>query len=213
MLIRIGFGTNHLKMSEVVNIEKKYRIGELDQRVQILAPTETQGTNGEITQTWGEYATRWASVSPLGGSESVLGDMMLPVSRARFVFRYDGTITEKFRFVWNSHTYNIVSIDVVPRNRFLIVIAESTTLSGSEGVDYGNYYATNSLRLRFIDNAGTAIDTEASVTTATGLTAVQAGAGYIALIRYQSPTQYFYTLVTSDGAHWAIWNNDNVVLR
>jgi SPP1 family predicted phage head-tail adaptor len=116
-------------VSEPVNILQKYRIGELDQRVQIMSATETQSGSGAIIQTWAEYATRWASVTPTGGNEVIIADAPQAISKCRFVFRYDSGIDEKMRLVWDSHSYNSVSREIVPRNRFLIIIAQSSTLS------------------------------------------------------------------------------------
>lgn len=193
-------------MEGVVNIVQKYRIGELDQRVQILSPTETQAGNGATIQTWGEYATRFASVTPLGGNESVMTDIIMPVSRARFVFRYDSTINEKYRLVWNSHTYNITSIDVIPRNRFLSIIAESNSLSGAAAVDYGDYYLTNSLKIRTLTGVMlSTTPTLAEVNTAIGLTPVTAGAGYTCFVNFSkaapNPAVY-YGYYISDGTNW-----------
>ena len=190
-------------MNEPVNILQTYRIGAFDQRVQILAPTETQSSNsGEITQTWGEYATRYAQVIPQGGSEQILGDMIQPLSRARFVFRYDSTITEKFRLVWNSHTYNITSIEVIPRNRFLVINAESYSLSGSEGVDYGDYYSTNSLRVRIVEGSAVTNDTPsiAQINSDSGLTPASAGIGYFYIQKIKSSTNALN--IFSDGTYW-----------
>jgi head-tail adaptor len=191
-------------MSEPVNIEKKYRIGELDQRVQILSPTEVQSsTNYEVTVTWGEYATRFASVTPLGGSESIISDALHPTSRARFVFRYDANISEKCRLVWKSRTYNIQSIEVVPRDRFLIIMAESNDTIGGSAVDYGDYYATNSLKIRTVTGTYVLAVTDALITTAVGLTAAQAGVGYTcfgAFTKTLNPTLYY--LIVSNGTSW-----------
>lgn len=190
-------------MEGPVNIIQKYRIGELDQRVQILAPTESQNGNGETIQTWGEYATRYASVTPLGGSEAAMTDSIIPVSRCRFVFRYDNTITEKYRLVWNSHTYDIRSIDVVPRNRFLVIIAESDSLSGSAAVDYGNYYATNSLKVRMVTKTIAGVTpTAAETTAAVGLTPAAAGAGYLFLYAFTHETTTNYLATMSNGTSW-----------
>lgn len=188
-------------MNEPINIEKKYRIGALDQRVQFLAPTEAQGTSGEVSQTWGDYGTRWANVMPMGGDEVILGDMQLPYSRIRVVVRYDSSITEKFRMVWNSHTYNVTSIDVIPRNRFLMISAESYSLSGTDGVDYGNYYATNSLRIRQ-ENSGTTQPNNVNAETILGISASAAGEGYVALVNWEQPSAYWQTLLSSDGTRW-----------
>lgn len=194
-------------MNEPVNIEKRYRIGELDQRVQILSPTEVQSSNsGEVTATWGEYATRFASVTPLGGNERIESEMLMPVHRARFVFRYDSNITEKCRLVWALKTFDIQSIEVVPRNRFLIITAQSNDIATGSGVNYGDYYSTNSLKLRYVTGAMLgSVPTSAEVTTAVGLTPSQAGAGYafLALITKTSPPpENWCGFVLSDGTKW-----------
>ena len=115
-------------MNEPVNILQTYRIGSFDQRVLIQSVTETQAANGAVIQTWATYNTFWAQVTPAGGGENLSANQILPVSRAKFIFRYDSTINEKMRLVWNNRYYNIVSIDIVPRNRFLIIMAESNNI-------------------------------------------------------------------------------------
>lgn len=191
-------------MNDQVNILQKYRIGSFDQRVQILAPTETQASNGAVTQTWGEYGTFYAQVTPVGGQENISADQIVPVSRAKFVFRYDSTITEKYRLVWNSHTYQITSIDVIPRNRFLVITAESNSLSGGVAVDYGDYYSTSSLKMRYIiGGVITAIPpTQAQFNTIVGLTAIQARNGYTFECTFTYLGVSVYYIVWSNGSNW-----------
>lgn len=114
-------------MNEPTNITKLYRIGNFDQRITIQRAAESQ-TYGEPILTWSTYATRWANVQPRGGNEAVMGDTLQPFSRIRVVMRYDNLITEKMRIVWEEKTYNIVSIDIIPRRRFLDITAESYSI-------------------------------------------------------------------------------------
>ena len=81
--------------------------------------------------------------------------------------------------------------------------------------NFSEIYSTggDSLKIKFIDALGTAADSESAITIILGITPAQAGAGYQVAIRYQSPSQYYLSYVISDGVHWYIYPQYNMVLR
>ena len=101
--------------------------GELNEKVQLLAPTVTYGSNGEPLNTWTAYATRWCKVESLGGTEVVQSDIIMPATRAKFTFRYDANYTESYRLVWNSQTWNVLSMSFVGKKDYIVMIAETNT--------------------------------------------------------------------------------------
>jgi len=176
--------------------------GELSEKVQLLAPTVSYGNNGEQLNTWGDYGTRWAKVEPLGGSETVQADIIMPATRARFTFRYDSNITENYRLVWNAQTWNILNISFEGRKIYEVLLAESNTSQTGDSTSYGNYYLTNSLKIRQVTASAvtTVTPSQAQINSDIGLTAVQAGAGYIAMIHIHALSRNL--MVESDGTVW-----------
>lgn len=81
--------------------------------------------------------------------------------------------------------------------------------------NFSEIYSTggDSLKIKFVDALGTVADSEVEITTILGITPAQAGVGYMVAIRYQSPSQYYMSFVISDGAHWYIYPQYNMVLR
>ena len=178
-------------------------IGQLKERVQILAPTTSVGGNGERIETWGEYGTRWMLVEPMGGGESSIDDMAMSVVRAKFTARYDGDITEKFRLVWNGQTWNIRAIEFDPGKVYIMLTCDTNTLTGGTAADYGDYYATNSLKIRTVTGTYDLVVTDALITTAVGLTATQAGAGYTCFGTFtKTLNTTLYYLIVSNGTSW-----------
>lgn len=178
-------------------------IGELRERVQILSPTTTVGGNGERIETWGEYATRWMKVEPLSGSESTIDDMALSIVRAKFTARYDENIGEKCRLIWNGQTWNIRAIEFDEAQMFIMLTCDSNTLQGVTATDYGNYYLTNSLKVRTVTGTYTIAVDGTRINQATGLTPSTAGAGYICVGTFTKPLETtLYYLIVSDGTNW-----------
>jgi hypothetical protein len=81
--------------------------------------------------------------------------------------------------------------------------------------NFNEVYGTtaNSLKIRYVDGAGVAANSQAAITTILGITPVVAGAGYTAFIRYNDPGGIVYnaSLVCSDGANWFWFSHDGTV--
>ena len=93
------------------------QVGRLNQRIIIQNYSETQNSFGEVVRSYTTLYTRWAQVKPTGGSESIQADEKVASRIAEFTIRMQGTtIDEKMRIVWNSYTWEIVSIDEIGIN-------------------------------------------------------------------------------------------------
>jgi SPP1 family predicted phage head-tail adaptor len=93
------------------------QVGRLNQRIIIQNYSETQNSFGEVVRSYSTLYTRWAQVKPTGGSESIQADEKVASRVAEFTIRMQGTtIDEKMRIVWNSYTWEIVSIDEIGIN-------------------------------------------------------------------------------------------------
>lgn len=64
------------------------RAGNLRHRVIVQTRTDTQDSHGQPIPTWSTYATRWASVEPITGSERFVDDQDYAVIRHRVGMRY-----------------------------------------------------------------------------------------------------------------------------
>ena len=187
--------------------------GTFRERVQILAPTNTQGASGEAIITWGDYGTKWAKVELLGGTELTKSDVILPLSRAKFTFRYNADITEAYRLVWNGQTWDISNINVVGRKAFLEIMADSNSMQDAAAGAYPAYYNTETSKIRVV--TGTAVvnasPSQANIDSDVGLTAAAAGAGYMCAINYYDSFSLIYKqmMVISTGSFWFTYQATN----
>ena len=76
------------------------RAGLLRHRVTIQTRTETQGSAGDVTWTWSDLDTVWASIEPLMGSEAVSAKQLQSRTDTRIRIRYRHGLTTKMRIKW-----------------------------------------------------------------------------------------------------------------
>ena len=97
------------------------RIGELDRRIVIEAPTVTQNSYGEQVSSWATYRTVWAKMEWKGGSEKEETERMTATSKVCFYIRnLDISITEQNRILYDSKYYVINVINEIEgREAFL----------------------------------------------------------------------------------------------
>lgn len=86
------------------------RAGSLRHRVVIESPAVATGSVGGQSITWSTFATIWASVEPLRGSEYLSGQQLTNKVSAKITSRYRDDITTAMRAVWDGHTYDIVDV-------------------------------------------------------------------------------------------------------
>lgn len=120
MLIRIVYSIIQPKMIDIKDI------GELRQRVVIQSVVTAVATNGERTDTFSAYSTRWAKVDFISMDETAGEGAGYALRRARFTFRYDSAVTENYRLVYGGNTYNIRSIEYDDMKRYMAIMGENT---------------------------------------------------------------------------------------
>ncbi len=97
--------------------------GKLRHRIAIEAPAETQGPDGSVSQTWGTFATAWASIEPLVGKEYFAAEREQADISHRIRMRFIGGITPRMRVSFESRIFEIESaLNVSERNRELILM-------------------------------------------------------------------------------------------
>lgn len=70
------------------------RSGGMRHRVTIEEVTEGRNSFGEVTKTWGTYATRWASIEPVSGREYFQAKRENTENDVRIRLRWDRRMTE-----------------------------------------------------------------------------------------------------------------------
>ena len=86
------------------------RAGKLDKRVTIQETTEGQDVYGAVTDSWGTFATRWASIEPLNGKEYFQVAERNAEVNTRITMRYISGVTPKMRVLYDGRTYDIQSV-------------------------------------------------------------------------------------------------------
>lgn len=101
--------------------------GDLDQRVTIQAPADTDdGYGGTIPGGWADVATVWAQVRDKGGNEAM--EHMRATGRLTYeitIRRRDG-ITTAHRLVWGGRALNIRKVPPPQRGEYMTITAEDT---------------------------------------------------------------------------------------
>lgn len=84
--------------------------GRLRERVTVQQASENRTPLGEVTQTWGTYATRWASVEGISAREYFLQGHQQTEASHRVRMRYLSGLTQQMRLLWRGRVLEIVSI-------------------------------------------------------------------------------------------------------
>jgi len=86
------------------------RAGKLRHRVTIRESTETRGDTGQITLTWSDLRTVWASVEPLRAQELLVAQQTEAQVTHRVRMRYWSDVTPQKQLVHDGRTFQIASV-------------------------------------------------------------------------------------------------------
>jgi SPP1 family predicted phage head-tail adaptor len=99
--------------------------GRLNHKIVIQERTETKNSVGEDITTWDTYKWTWAQVTPLTGKEYFSKNEFQSTITNKIYMRYLTGVTPDMRIVWDSRTFDIISvINTDERNRELILMVE-----------------------------------------------------------------------------------------
>jgi len=88
--------------------------GSRSRRVSIQSSTAIRSpTTGEASRTWTTYATRWARISPMTGSERWRAQQVQPEVSHKVTLRYDAQLSSmspKHRILFGSRVMEILAI-------------------------------------------------------------------------------------------------------
>lgn len=101
-------------------------IGHLRHRITIQQYSTTSDGQGGFTRSWTTFATRWASIEPMKGTEQFRQDQKHPRQLFKIKLRYLSGLNEKMRISYDGATYFIVSIENQElRDRDMVLIASN----------------------------------------------------------------------------------------
>lgn len=99
------------------------RAGDMDRQIVIESATETQNGIGEPVATWSTFATVWAQVMPLRGSEYVAAQAINTEIDTIFRVRWLAGVTTKMRVSYGAQYYDIQYLAEIGRRVGLDLLA------------------------------------------------------------------------------------------
>lgn len=97
--------------------------GKLDRQIKLLRYSRTKDTAGGISETYAEFATVWASVKDLRGSQFFAAQQSNSEVTTKFQIRYRDDLTAKDRIEWKNKQYEIIGTPIeIGRNEGLEIM-------------------------------------------------------------------------------------------
>jgi len=84
--------------------------GRLDRWITIQQNTTAQDSAGEPIKTWATFATVWAEVVPVGGTEIFQAQQFGAETVVKFRIRYRGDVTRAMRVNYDSDNFDITDV-------------------------------------------------------------------------------------------------------
>lgn len=87
-----------------------FAAGRLNQRITIQQPAASQDAYGEMVPSWTTFATVWAEVKPVLGSEAVVNGMTLAQAPVKVRIRHLAGVLPTMRVVHETRTLAVRSV-------------------------------------------------------------------------------------------------------
>lgn len=84
--------------------------GRMNERVALLAPTESRSPTGEATLTFTTDATVWAEVEGLSSRDILQAQQADVIASHRVRIRHKDSVTYQYRILWRGRTMEVASI-------------------------------------------------------------------------------------------------------
>jgi SPP1 family predicted phage head-tail adaptor len=97
------------------------RAGRLDRRITIQSKTEVIDVYGQRTLTWATFLTVWSDPIEKLGGEQTQDNNRSTKRMVDFRVRWNSTITNEMRILWESEFYKIEDIKEISRQEGLII--------------------------------------------------------------------------------------------
>jgi SPP1 family predicted phage head-tail adaptor len=102
-------------------------IGKFNRRILIQKVAIVTGATGQPIEQWETYRQKWAKLSYEGGSEKFEADKETAINVVKFMIRYEATITEQMKVVYDSNDYDILYIEEIGRRKYLMLKCQKKT--------------------------------------------------------------------------------------
>jgi len=104
------------------------RAGRLRHKITIQEVTETADGMGGFTETWSEYTTAFASITPMKGMEALEHRKLGHETVHKVWMRYQSGISTKMRVVWGDRTMDMIDYRIPDeRNEMIELTVKETT--------------------------------------------------------------------------------------
>jgi SPP1 family predicted phage head-tail adaptor len=98
---------------------------ELRHRITVQSMTDTQDTDGSVSETASTFRTAWARIVPLKGSEDYVAQGIAASVVYEMWIRYIPNVTPKMRVLWGERTFEVDSVrNYDSLNKWLILTCE-----------------------------------------------------------------------------------------
>jgi SPP1 family predicted phage head-tail adaptor len=97
------------------------RAGKLDRRITIQNKSEVIDVYGQRTLTWATFLTVWANPYQKEGKEQDVDSNRSTKRMVHFKVRWNSTITDEMRIIWEGNYYKIEDIKELSRQDGLII--------------------------------------------------------------------------------------------
>jgi len=97
------------------------KAGIMDRRIVVQVKTETTDTNGQRTLTWNTHLTVWSNPVEKDGLEKTDNNNRSTMRMVNFRTRYNSTITNEMRILWDNEYYKIEDIKELGRQDGLMI--------------------------------------------------------------------------------------------
>ena len=100
--------------------------GKLDRQIKLLRYSEGTDNIGGVSETYTEFATVWASVKDLRGSQMLAAQQTNSMITTKFQIRYRTDLDAKDRIEWKGKQYEIVGTPIeIGRNDGLEIMGKA----------------------------------------------------------------------------------------
>ena len=96
--------------------------GRLDRRITVQEKAESTDAYGQRTLTWSTHLTVWANYFHKTGKEQTEDNNRSTMRQVEFRTRYNSSITNEMRILYNSEYYKIEDIKEIQRQDGLIIM-------------------------------------------------------------------------------------------
>lgn len=99
-------------------------LGDLNRRLVLLAPAETDDGEGGVTRSFVAATALWAQVLPQAARPDIAAGSLGAALRARIVIRYRSDVTTRHQFQDGAAVYRVIAARPSDDRRFLEIDAE-----------------------------------------------------------------------------------------